>query len=112
LKKSLGPTTVDDFRVADDIQSSSGISGSNTNVALMVDKHPRSDGISSSAGLKGQLASTVRLCCSSDASGNPLRIVLDRAVFDDGLRFRIYRRVDPQGKTAQDLVDWHNAVAF
>ena len=78
----------------------------------MVDKHPRSGGIGSRVRFKGQLPSSVGLRCSSNASENPLGVILDKAVLEQRLRFGIYRRVDPQSKTAQDLIDWHKVIFF
>jgi hypothetical protein len=56
---------------------------------------------------QGQLPSSVGLRSSSDASENPLGVIRDKAVFEQRLGFGIYRRVDPQSKTAQGLIDWH-----
>jgi hypothetical protein len=74
---------------------------------LMINNHSRSRGICARVGFKGQLPSSVGLRCSSDASENPLGVILDKAVFQQRLRFRIYRRVDPQSQTAQGLIDGH-----
>ena len=35
-----------------------------------------------------------------------------KLIFEERLRFGIYRRVDPQSKTAQDLIDWHKLSPF
>ena len=82
---------------------------------MLVDEHSLGRGSSSGVSFKGQLASTIRLRYSFDASENRLSAgKIDEPIFEERLRFRCWvgGGIYFQSKAAYGLIDWHKLFSF